>query len=103
MSDSFIQASYYLLSHSMSSDPSILLNYINMITAEDFITILKNCGVYEEVIEQALTIKNNILVNNLIDHQVVIDLFKKYDYDVENDHQIDMKKIILLINTKIDH
>ena len=98
--DNMMQATIYLMSNSMSNNPNILPNYINMLSTENFIFMLENCKVHQEVMPIALNIKNEIANTNVINHQQVIDLFNQYNLDVDDGHHcIDLKKLMILVHT----
>jgi hypothetical protein len=98
MVDSYIKAIQFLLTNSMSNDPNILPTFINMLDNEHVVYILKNFDLNDEIIEEALNIKNEIKKTNIINHNVIINLFNRYNIDVTNENsEIDLKKIITLI------
>lgn len=98
MDDSFIKAIQFLLSNSMSNNPNLLPTFINMLDNEHIISILKNFDINDEIIEEALNIKNEIKNTNAINHDVIINLFNRYNIDVSNvNSEVDLMKIITLI------
>ena len=100
--NNMIAATMYLLQNSMSNHPNILLTYINMLSSENFTTLLKNAGVNDDVIVTSLNMKNKFHFSNEINHQEVIKLFNMYDLDIDNgNNAIDLQKIILLLQKSI--
>ena len=93
--DSFMKATCYLLANSMSTDPSILPTYINMLSTNDFSNILKGCKVTDEYINIALNI--NVASTNTIDDSAIIVLFDEHGYDIDNNGMIDIPKLTMLI------
>lgn len=79
----------------MSTDPSILPTYINMLSINDFINILKGCKVTDEYINIALNI--NVASTNTIDDSAIIVLFDEHGYDIDNNGMIDIPGLTMLI------
>lgn len=102
MSREYCDILVFLNTHSELNDDSLIISFITKLSNDRATRMLKNSGVPEECIAPALIIKAEVAQTGTLNHQVVIDLFAKYKYDVSRSYLINHDPRQVRIVKKID-